>query len=246
MNLILLDSNETQQKLPAEDRRAEHIRKTLLKADERRFCVGIPNGPMGLAAVEVADDGSVALNIEWDRKIRQEEVYPLTLLVGLSRPQTCRKILREAASLGMKELVFFQPEKGEAAYASSSLWTSGEWERQVLEGVEQAFNTHVPKISHFRSLSDAIRQFSGPEIVGIALDNYEAGIALSEVESRGGAVVLVVGSERGFSTSERDDLRDSGFALAHLGSRVLRTETAVVAGCSVVGAVMGWHQGKML
>ena len=244
MNLILLNSSETLQKLPADDRRAEHIRKTLLKADERRLYVGVTNGRMGLAAAEIHDDGSVELSIEWDEKIGQVEPYPLVLLVGLSRPQTCRKILREAASLGIRELVFFQSEKGETGYASSSLWTSGEWRKQLLEGVEQAFNTHVPEVSHAESLREAVSQYAGSKITGIALDNYEAETALSEVKGKDEPVVLVIGSERGFSAEERDDLRGAGFILAHLGSRVLRTETAVIAGCSVVGAVLGWHKDK--
>jgi len=42
-------------------------------------------------------------------------------------------------------------------------------------------------------------------------------------------VQLAIGPERGWSNKERRFLRDMGFALAHLGQRVLRVETAMVA-----------------
>ncbi len=46
-------------------------------------------------------------------------------------------------------------------------------------------------------------------------------------------LALAFGPERGWSGPERALLRAAGFELAHLGPRVLRTETAVVAAVSV-------------
>jgi RsmE family RNA methyltransferase len=52
-------------------------------------------------------------------------------------------------------------------------------------------------------------------------------------------VVLAFGSERGWSAAERDFLRTKNFFLVHLGSRVLRTETAVVTAVALVKARLG-------
>jgi RsmE family RNA methyltransferase len=71
-----------------------------------------------------------------------------------------------------------------------------------------------------------------------ALDLYEASEPLGRI-ALAAPVVLAFGPERGWSDSERDRLRDHGFTLAHLGSRVLRVETAVVAAVSVVKARLG-------
>jgi len=54
------------------------------------------------------------------------------------------------------------------------------------------------------------------------------------------AVVLALGPERGWSPAERDLLRSEGFALAHLGPRVLRAETAAVAAVAIVKSRLGW------
>ncbi|HNC22732.1 MAG TPA: 16S rRNA (uracil(1498)-N(3))-methyltransferase [Opitutaceae bacterium] len=44
---------------------------------------------------------------------------------------------------------------------------------------------------------------------------------------------------RGWSGVERDLLRSRGFGLAHLGARVLRSETAVIAAVAVVRSRLG-------
>jgi RsmE family RNA methyltransferase len=56
----------------------------------------------------------------------------------------------------------------------------------------------------------------------------------------GAPLVLAFGPERGWSAAERDLLRAQHFAFAHLGTRVLRSETAVIAALAVVRSRLGW------
>ena len=49
-------------------------------------------------------------------------------------------------------------------------------------------------------------------------------------------IAIALGPERGWSAAERSLLRAGGFELAHLGARVLRTETAAVAAISIAKA----------
>ena len=73
-----------------------------------------------------------------------------------------------------------------------------------------------------------------------ALDNYEASTHLSQYTPAGAKpVVLALGSERGWAADERTLLRQAGFAFAHLGSRVLRTETACIAAVTLLKAKLG-------
>jgi RsmE family RNA methyltransferase len=69
----------------------------------------------------------------------------------------------------------------------------------------------------------------------IALDNYEASGRMVPVGAAR-PLALAFGPERGWSAGERDILRANGFVLAHLGGRVLRSETAVVAAISIAKA----------
>ncbi|MES1167264.1 MAG: RsmE family RNA methyltransferase, partial [Pseudomonadota bacterium] len=169
---------------------------------------------------------------------------PVILILGLPRPQTARKILQEAAALGVRELHFFAADKGEPNYAQSTLWSSGEWRRHLIAGAEQAFDTRLPEVTYRRSLTEVLVPCSHPASQ-LALDNYEAGVPLSQwhvvrdTSNPPVPVVVAVGPERGWSARERELLRARGFTIAHLGPRVLRTETACVAAVALVKAKLG-------
>jgi len=79
----------------------------------------------------------------------------------------------------------------------------------------------------------------------VTLDNYEGIMPLHRVELPGDTpLTLAVGSERGWSSKERDLLRSAGYQLAGLGSRVLRAETATIAALAVIKAATGgWDTG---
>ena len=57
-------------------------------------------------------------------------------------------------------------------------------------------------------------------------------------------IFLALGSERGWSSSERALLVNNEWELAHLGDRVLRLEMAVVSAIAITADVMNlWHGG---
>jgi RsmE family RNA methyltransferase len=247
MNLIMLDCTSNKQKLLRGDRRCEHIRQVLDPVPDGRLFVGVPNGPLARALVSIDAQGDVVLEVDWENPFRaRPHAYPLELLVGLCRPQTCRKILKEAASLGIKQLRFFGARHGERSYADSSLWKDGEWQRCLMEGVEQSFDTHVPEVTLHGDLLEAVAASSAGaepgERANWALDPYEGTVALGVGLSgcKAGHCVCALGPERGWSAAERTLLRDSGFALAHLGQKVMRTETAVCAVASAAASHLGW------
>ena len=60
------------------------------------------------------------------------------------------------------------------------------------------------------------------------------------MEMKGKSVAIAVGPERGWSARERALFLDSGYKSALLGSRILRTETAAVAGVALSLSRMGY------
>jgi RsmE family RNA methyltransferase len=232
VNLILLEPGEEKAPLAPDDPRAVHVQRVLRRKEGDLFDAGIVNGPRGKGTIVSIGPGGVAFTFE--ATAEAPEADPVHLVVALSRPQTARKILNEAAALGVSSIRFFQSEKGEPSYASSTLWSTPEWRRHLMEGAAQAFDTRLPDVLHAATLAECLSSLPG-ECLRVALDNYESPSRLS-LALRTRPIALAFGPERGWSPSERTLLRSSGFALAHLGSRVLRTETAVVAALAIVKA----------
>jgi 16S rRNA (uracil1498-N3)-methyltransferase len=240
---MLFEPDEIGRSLPRGDPRAVHLLQVLRRREGGTFDAGVVNGPRGRGTLVTVGPDALTLSFAWSAE--PPPLAPITLVIGLPRPQTARDILREATSLGVAAMHFVATDKGEPSYARSALWSSGEWRRQLLAGAAQAFDTRLPAVTHGRSLLEVIGALPG-DCTRLALDNYEASSALGRCHllndipvGTSPPVVLAIGSERGWSAAERSVLRGSGFILVHLGARVLRTETAVVAAVAVLLARPG-------
>jgi len=238
MNLILFDEAFESVRLKGADPRAQHIRKVLRAEPGTLLFLGFVHGPRARAKVTALDaDGGVMLEVIGTEPAPAP--LPVTLLIGLPRPHTAKRILFEAASLGLGGLHFFEAERSEPSYAKSGLWQSDEWRERLRLGAEQAFTTHIPDVGMHADLQTAITALYGAD-VNVGLDNYEAEGSLGEVlPSQAKTALVALGPERGWSSEERDVFRRNGWKLAHVGPHVLRAETACVAAVSAVSTKLG-------
>jgi len=239
---VLINAEEAESGLPPDDPRARHLRDTVGLAVGGTFHVGVENGLRGIATITTLAP-QLTFAVAWEKSLQAR--LPLTVLVGLPRPQTAKKVLHDLASLGAARIVFFESAKGDPGYLTSSLWKDGEWREHVLKGTEQACSTLVPEVTRVGSLAEAIALVDAAAWK-LALDPYEA-TGAPEVSSPAKAAVLAIGPERGFSDSERAALRTNGFAFAHLGDRSLRVEAAaLVGGALMLAQLRVWEKHQSL
>lgn len=240
MNLVLITADEAKSGLAPDDPRARHLRETVGLAVGGTFHVGIENGLRGLATIRALAP-QLTYTVAWEKSPQVR--LPLTVLVGLPRPQTAKKVLHDLASLGAARIVFFESAKGDPGYLTSSLWKDGEWREHVLKGTEQACSTLVPEVTRVSSLAAAIALVDAAAWK-LALDPYEA-TGTPEIPAPANAAVLAIGPERGFAEAERATLRAAGFGFAHLGDRILRVEAAaLVGGALMLAQLRAWTKHR--
>jgi len=233
VNIILFEESEIDAPFSRDDRRMVHLLDVLRRKPGDATDVGLVNGRRGKAVLRSIQTDQVVLEFSWNEE--PEPLLPIDLIAGLSRPQTSRKILQEATSLGVRRIHFVSTDRGERSYAMSKLWTTNEWQQCVRSGVEQAFSTRFPEVRFGWTLAESIDAMK--DVQGrICLDNYEAPLGVCEAVEGHDGLIIAVGSERGWSAQERDLFRHNSFTLAHLGERPLRTETAAIAAISIVAA----------
>lgn len=237
MNRILLEEQASAYKLDSRDPRFEHVRGVLRMRVGDSFDVGVINGPAGKARVEALDKDSLSISVDWGSP--PPPPPPVDLIVGMCRPATARKILATVPTLGVMRVIFVPSSRSDPAYRKSSLWESGEWRARLIEGVEQAFDTHLPELILPESLEEGLQLVAGVD-KRLALDVYEAKEPLSKCAlGPDEPVALAIGPERGWSGRDRRLLREAGFTMVSLSERVLRIETAVVAGLTLLHANAG-------
>jgi RsmE family RNA methyltransferase len=233
LNIILFEPDELP-RLPRRDPRAVHILEVLRLASGGVFLAGLIDGPIGRATLRSIEPDALLLDFEPERE--SPALDPITLIVGLPRPQTAKKVLWEATAMGVQRIHFVRSELGERSYAHSPLWQAGEYRRHLIDGAMQAVSTRLPEVTVAQKLRDTLL---GEEAeTKLALDNAEGAEPLSKVQVKLPAVIAI-GSERGWSDNERAVLREAGYGLVHLGTRVLRVETATVAGLALLKARAG-------
>jgi RsmE family RNA methyltransferase len=238
--LVLITPDEAATGLPSDDARARHLRETVGLTVGGSFHVGIENGLRGIATITTLTP-KLAFSVDWEKSPQAR--LPLTVLVGLPRPQTAKKVLHDLASLGAARIIFFESAKGDPGYLTSSLWKDGEWREHVLKGAEQACSTLVPEVTRVGSLAEALVGLDA-NAWKLALDPYEAAGA-PELYTPAKAAMLAIGPERGFAETERATLRAAGFGFAHLGDRILRVEAAaLVGGALMLAQLRAWAKHR--
>lgn len=245
MNLVLITEAEAVDGLPGGDARTTHLLGTVGIKLGQTFHVGIADGLRGLATV-TATAPALRFTVAWEKSVQTR--LPLTVLVGLPRPQTAKKVLHDLASLGAARLIFFEADKGDPGYVASSLWKDGEYLEHVRKGTEQACSTLVPEVVRVPSLAEALALVKGAGWK-VSLDPYETSGALGETGVPGDvkSAVLAIGPERGWSDRERSSLRTAGFTAHHLGDRILRVEAAaLVGGALLLAQLRAWRPHQAL
>ncbi|MEY4086278.1 MAG: hypothetical protein RLZZ405_466 [Verrucomicrobiota bacterium] len=240
---MLITENEAVEGFAADDPRARHLRETVGVRLGSTFHVGIENQRRGLATVASLEP-TLRFTLRWE-SVPQVRL-PLTVVVGLPRPATARKLLHDLASLGVDRIVFFAAEKTDPSYAQSSLWREDEWRGLLRKGAEQACSCLVPMVRHEPDLVAALSDI-GRQSWKVSLDPYVASGPLGAPAKNFPGGCLALGPERGWSDAERRTLGDAGFTACHLGDRILRVETAAVTGAGLMLAGLGvWQAHRPL
>lgn len=252
--MVILEAGESGSRLPRADRRWEHVKKVLRKAPGDRVSAGLavdaPFGPapgaVGEAVVRELDPSGMVLDFEPAAGNAGEPaaLAPLALLLGFPRPIQAGRILKDLCSLGVAEIHLVLTELGEKSYAESDFFRRREFRQPLVEGAEQAANPRLPSVSTHWSLVRCLESLEASAHFGRAasrfvLHPYGGSPRLGERGALASSCVLAVGSERGWTEAELSALAAAGFERRSLGTRILKTETAALAGLSILLAQLG-------
>ena len=215
-------------------RRIEHI-KNILKLQEGDDCkVGLLNQGCFQGRISSVENSQVVVDFELANMELPPAKMPLTLFIAMQRPNTLKKVIHCAVTMGVEKICFFGSYKVEKSYWQSSVLQEKNLQFELDLALEQCKDPIEPEITfcrYFKSFTEEILpQFMAENPIFIA---HPAGSAnnVSKVMAECSAkhCGLIVGPEGGFTEYEVGRLQESGVNLLSLGNRVLRTEFALAA-----------------
>jgi 16S rRNA (uracil1498-N3)-methyltransferase len=168
---------------------------------------------------------------------------PIDLVVGLSRPQTLKKVIQAATMAGVRSLHFVHTESGEKSYLTSHVLQPDALQLEVIKSLEQIGEGLYPTVHVHRSFRYFVSHHLpalGAEQPGVRLiaSPNSNGLTTAQLEMSYRSMVLAVGSEAGWSEAEVAALCTQGFEKVGLGQRVVRVEVALLM---LLGQALLWR-----
>lgn len=224
MNLLLIEESELAPDGTAVvvGERAEHLRKILKASPGESVSAGLIDRGVGRAEILKLEPGKAELRLVIEKP--GDRLYPLTLAVGMSRPIQVKRILKTASSMGVEEIRFVPTDLGENSYRRAKIWE--EYRRHLIEGAAQGGICYLPRVISHQKREDLVEETAGfPHRLFFDLAPERPAAPLEP----GRRALLLIGSERGWTDSERRYYLEAGFEARGLGRRILTTETAATA-----------------
>ncbi|MEN8134012.1 MAG: 16S rRNA (uracil(1498)-N(3))-methyltransferase [Thermodesulfobacteriota bacterium] len=233
MNLILIDPLEIKERsVTLTGRRATHIRKTLRSKKGDTIRIGIINGLIGSGLIHNIEPGLVVVTVETDTPPPPKT--PTSLILALPRPIMLKRVLAQAASLGIEKIFLINANRVEKSFFKASLLTEDNLREYLLLGLEQAMDTRLPEISIHHRFRPFVEDYL-PETVQdcpvklVAHPGGEKELTPSLLAESASPSLIAIGPEGGWVDFEIDLFRQQGFSCFSLGPRILRVDTAVPA-----------------
>ncbi len=236
MNLILLEPGD----VDAEGRARlvgpalAHVREVLGKAVGETVRVGLMGGRRGRALVVADTADALELRCTFD-----EDPPPkrrIELVLALPRPPVLRRLLQHVTALGVRRIWLCHSARVEKSYWSSPAVAAAQIAANVRLGLEQACDTVAPIVETRQRLRPFVEDELAARIDArkIVADPQGARPCPCDLED---PVIVAIGPEGGWVPFERELWTDGGFEHVHLGPRILRVETAVIAVLARLGAL---------
>ena len=189
----------------------------------------------------ISDLGPRHVTVTGIAEVRNKRESPLHTLLAqaLCSSEKMDWIIQKSTELGVTEI---QPLATERSVARLSVDRTARrldhWQQVAISACEQCGRNVLPLIHQPLDIMDWLQQvktMTGAKY--ILLPDGTANLH-GRTESHGKAVMLV-GPEGGFSQAENDTAIHCGFTPIRLGARVMRTETAAIAGLAVLQTMWG-------
>ncbi len=231
MNLLLLDpsqivSNQTDSPYASitDLRRLAHIQQHLKLQVGDCIKIGQKNGLKGTATVKAIDEQQIILEqLKLDQPPPAK--LPLILIVALPRPKVLRRLVMDAVTLGVEQLILIHSYRVEKSYWQTPFLQ--QLDSYIELGLEQAGDTTWPQVQCFKRFRPFVEDVLPALIQGKAAFVAHPYADQPMPSAINQPAVLVIGPEGGFIPFEIDLLAQNGVQAASLGGRILRTETAI-------------------
>lgn len=218
---------------------AKHIEKSLRMKKGEGLTLVSPDLTEHKCEVEDFSPEGVTVKISESAPCTQEATVKVTLYQSLTKGDKMDMIVQKAVELGVHRIVPVVTSRCVSRPDEKSLRKKTDrWQKIATGAAQQSCRGIIPEVSDTLSFTQAVKESKANDL---SIIFYEGGgEALSALINKNlKSVAVFVGCEGGFDVSEVELAKEEGAVPATLGKRILRAETAPLAGISAIMCLSG-------
>jgi 16S rRNA (uracil1498-N3)-methyltransferase len=163
----------------------------------------------------------------------QPQTEPQTqITVAQALPKTADKmeqVLQRGTEIGAAHFWAYESERSLSHLTGERHGKRlARWQSIVKTAAEQAHRALLPTVRAECQLRDVLQAAAGYDLVLMAHPEDQATPLREAIGTRAASVLILIGPESGFASSEVSLAQKSGIQIVTLGPRILRTETAAL------------------
>ncbi|MBN2851363.1 MAG: 16S rRNA (uracil(1498)-N(3))-methyltransferase [Clostridia bacterium] len=188
------------------------------------FHAKVTNHYQHLAEVTIMDE------IDMDH----EPAVDVHLYMSLIKAEKFEMALQKCAEVGVREITPMLTERTIIKVDDSKEDRKVErWNKIVQEACKQSNRSYIPSVNKPMKFNECLSRNNNNMIIAYVEENqHNLKECLSQIESD--TIQLLIGPEGGFSPSEIKRAKDHHVMTTHLGSLILRAETAAIVATSLI------------
>mgnify|MGYP001141296467 CR=1 FL=1 len=147
------------------------------------------------------------------------------LLIGLSRPQTIKKVLEHSTTLGAASFNLFKAQLSEKSYSQSKIYENSKFQTYMIDGLAQSkVYSQLPDFSLSNYLNiDRFKDHKNKYFLSLNTTDTFKDMSSNDLQNP----LLAIGPERGWTKKEETLLLEAGFSPIKISQSVLRVEHAI-------------------
>ncbi len=209
----------------------------LREGDAVQIFDGVGNECQGVIA-EISGKRVVVGNITASHASRESPLHAV-LAQAMTSSEKMDWVIQKATELGVTEIQPLDTERSVARLSAERVEKRIEhWQQVTISACEQCGRNVLPQIHPPLDIMvwlQTMRDTADTKFILLP----QGAAALRTQAKPHGKVVLLIGAEGGFTQAESDAAQHCGFVTIRMGTRVLRTETAAVAGLAALQTLWG-------
>jgi len=212
---------------------ASHLARVLRAQPGQVFDV-VANGFLHRAEIERISESEVVFTLH--EELETESALPVHLLMAVFKFDHMEWGIEKATELGAARITPVVARRTEKHLAQAAAKRVERWRRIVLEASKQSRRSDVPVVDEPVALKAALTMVTADRKLLLAETEQENTLSAGLVEAND--VALAIGPEGGWTPEEMALFSESGWKHVTLGPRILRAETAAIAGLAVCAAML--------